>query len=67
MKELDIAINEKLAYCNSRWNKKQQEKIAQSIKTICEQVEGLSTSDTDKVFEIAQELTYSYCFVKFSD
>lgn len=67
MKELDIAIKEKLAYCNSRWNKKKQEKIAQSIKTICEQVEGLSTSDTDKVFEIAQELTYSYCFVKFSD
>lgn len=67
MSNLDIAIKERLSCYNHRWNNEQQEKNAQSIKTICEQFDGLSESDASTIFEIAKDLTFDYCFVKFPD
>lgn len=44
-----------------------KEKIAQRIKEICKQLDGLSESEMELVKNVIEKLKTGYCFFKISD
>lgn len=47
--------------------KAKREKLAQHIKGVCEQLDGLSESDIKVVLNVIEKLKENYCCFKVSD